>query len=173
MSAAGDGTEGNAESFWNPTISADGHFVAYWSEASNLVPGDSNGVADIFVKDRQTGALERLSMAADGAQGNGPSYGPVLSADGRYVTFWSEASNLVAGDSNGTADVFLKDRQSGVLERVSLAGDGTQGNGPSYSPILSPEGGAVAFWSEASNLVAGDGNGRTDVFLVEPPGVQP
>jgi Tol biopolymer transport system component len=167
ISLAADGSQGNGDSFWNPALSADGRFVAFWSEASNLVPGDSNGAADIFVRDRQSGQLERLSVAADGSQANGPSYNPVLTADGRYVAFWSEASNLVEGDTNGVADVFLKDRESGSLERVSVSGDAVQSNGPSYNPTLGLDARYVLFWSEGSNLAPDDANGRADVFVVD------
>jgi Tol biopolymer transport system component len=167
VSLAADGSEGDADSFWNPVLSADGRFVAFWSEASNLVPGDTNGVVDVFVKDRQSGALERASAAASGVQGNGPSYNPALSADGSYVVFWSEASTLIPGDSNGVPDVFVRDRSSGAIERVSVSSSGTQANGASYNPALSTDGLHVAFWSEASNLVADDSNGRADIFVVE------
>ena len=167
ISLAADGTQGDADSFWNPQISADGRFVAFWSEAGNLVPGDTNGTPDVFVKDRQTGALDRISLAADGTGGSGPSYNPTLSGDGRLVAFWSEASNLVAGDTNGTPDVFVRDRHSGTIERSSLAADGTQGGGPSYNPTLSGDGLLVAFWSEASNLVVSEGSRNVDVYTVD------
>ena len=113
------------------SISADGRYVAFHSDASNLVPGDTNGMSDIFVYDRQTDTIERVSVAANGTQGNGHSTSPSISADGRYVAFYSNASNLVPGDTNGTSDVFVYDRQTDTIERVSLAADGTQGNGDS------------------------------------------
>ncbi|MBA2448749.1 MAG: PD40 domain-containing protein [Chloroflexi bacterium] len=167
VSLTADGAQGDGDSFWNPHISGDGRFVAFWSEASNLVPGDTNGVPDVFVKDRQTGALERISLADQGAEGNGASYNPTLSADGRLLAFWSEAGNLVPDDTNGALDVFVRDRQTGAVEHVSLAADGTASDGASYSPTLSADGRLVAFWSEASNLVAGDSNGKLDVFTVD------
>jgi Tol biopolymer transport system component len=167
VSRAADGSEADGDSFWNPVISADGRYVAFWSEATNLVAGDTNSLIDIFVKDRQSGAVERLSAAADGAQANGPSYNPSLSDDGLVVAFWSEASNLVAGDTNNVADVFVKDRRSGTLERISVGGDGGQANAASYNPTVSADGSFVAYWSEATNLVGGDSNGKIDVFVVQ------
>ena len=104
-------------------------------------------------------AIERVSVAADGTQGNGTSSAPRLSADGRYVAFCSDASNLVPGDTNGVSDVFVYDRQTDTIERVSVAADGTQGNGNSYGASISADGRYVAFHSAASNLVPGDTNG--------------
>lgn len=173
ISVTADGTQANADSFWNPIISADGRYVAFWSAADNLVPDDTNGATDIFIHDRQTGAVERISLAADGSQGNGASYGPALSADGQLVAFWSEATTLVPEDSNGVADIFVKDRRSGAIERISAASNYAQGDGLSYSPTLSADGRLVAFWSEASNLAPDDANGKSDVFVVDravPPG---
>ena len=167
ISVAADGAQASADSFWHPVISADGRFVAFWSAADNLVPDDTNGAIDVFVRDRQTGAVERISVAPDGAQSDGASYSPALSADGQIVAFWSEAANLVAGDANGLADVFVKDRSSGSLERVSVAAGGMPANGLSHSPTLSADGRLVAFWSEAANIVADDTNGRADVFTVD------
>ncbi len=166
-SRTAEGAESDGDSFWNPAISADGHSVAFWSEATNLVPGDTNGVIDIFAKDRQSGAVERISVAADGSQANGHSYNLSMSDDGMVIAFWSEASNLVAGDTNNAADVFVRDRVAGTLERISVAGDGSQGNAASYNPTVSPDGRIIAFWSEASNLVPGDDNGKVDVFIVQ------
>ncbi|MCY2987972.1 MAG: S8 family serine peptidase, partial [Planctomycetota bacterium] len=169
VSTAADGTQGNSASGYNDaaSLSADGRFVAFMSTASNLVPGDTNGQWDVFVFDRQNRTLERVSLASDGTQGNGYSQSASLSADGRYVAFVSGASNLVPGDTNGGSDVFVFDRQNHALERVSLASDGTQGNGYSYSASLSDDGRFVAFWSGASNLVLGDTNGQPDVFVFD------
>ena len=114
-----------------PSISADGRFVAFRSSASNLVPGDGNGKDDIFVHDRQTGATERVSIDSAGNEGNGDSYDSSMSANGRFVAFRSDASNLVSGDSNSAADIFVHDLQAGTTERVSVGGSGTQGNGDS------------------------------------------
>jgi Tol biopolymer transport system component len=164
VSLAADGTEGNSHSA-GPSMSADGRYVAFRSWASNLVPGDTNGMLDIFIHDRQTGQTSRVSVATDGTEGNSHSAGPSISADGRYVAFISEASNLVPGDTNGQQDIFVHDRQTGQTSRVSVAADGTQGNGGSYWPSISANGRYVAFMSEASNLVPGDTNGQQDVFV--------
>ena len=102
VSVASDGTEANGASF-NPSISADGRFVTYFSDASNLVPGDTNDASDIFVFDRQTGTTTRVSVASDGTEANGGSRLheiPAISADGRFVTYSSDATNLVPGDTN-------------------------------------------------------------------------
>src|SRR5437870_1569323 len=166
--ASGGGTQGTGDSggfFAFPALSADGRLVAFQSDATNLVAGDTNGATDVFVHDRQTGTTERVSVSAGGTEGNGFSAGPVLSADGRFVAFHDTATNLVAGDTNGATDVFVHDRQTGTTERVSVASDGTQGNGFSAGPALSADGGLVAFHGTATNLVAGDTNGATDVFV--------
>jgi Tol biopolymer transport system component len=164
VSVASDGAQGNGDS-GQPVISADGRFVAFYSSASNLVPGDTNGVEDVFVHDRLTGQTTRVSVASDGAQGNGPSWGPSISADGRFVAFESRASNLVPGDTNGTTDVFVHDRHTGQTMRVSVASDGREGNSYSWLARISADGRFVVFTSDASNLVAGDTNGTWDVFV--------
>src|SRR5438093_412858 len=168
VSVASDGTQGNAASA-GAALSADGRFVAFHSTATNLVAGDTNGKTDVFVHDRQTGITERVSVASDGTQGNNASSYPALSADGRFVAFDSDATDLVAGDTNGTNDVFVHDGQTGTTERVSVASDGTQGNGPSSGAALSADGGLVAFHGTATNLVAGDTNGTYDVFVHDRP----
>src|SRR5438132_985845 len=155
VSVASDGAQGNdSSSRGSPALSADGRFVAFDSDATNLVAGDTNGTTDVFVHDRQTGTTERVSVASGGGtQGNGKSGGffafPALSADGRFVAFQSDATNLVAGDTNGTTDVFVHDRQTGTTERVSVASAGSQGNGSSAGPVLSADGRFVAFHDTA------------------------
>ena len=147
------------------SISGDGRFVAFESFASNLAVGDTNASVDIFVRDRQLGACERVSVSAAGAQGNADSITPSISADGRTVAFESNASNLVAGDANGTYDIFVRDRQSGTTELISVDSSGAQGNGISYSPVISADGRFVAFVSVATNLVAADTNAAGDIFV--------
>ena len=122
------GTAGNSFSYY-ASISSDGRHVAFESMASNLVPGDTNLVRDIFVHDRQTGVTDRVSVDSLGTQGNEISWSSSISTDGRYVAFCSDASNLVPGDTNGAADIFVHDRQTSVTERVSVDSLGTQGNG--------------------------------------------
>lgn len=175
VSVASDGTEANDNSTgWTPgpALSADGRFVAFSSFASNLVPGDTNGVQDVFVHDRQTGETTRVSVASDGTQGDLPSLLPGISADGRYVAFYSSATNLVPGDTNRLRDTFVHDRLTGQTTRVSVASDGSQGEFyRDWSPIVesapsfSADGRYVAFLSLASNLVPGDTNKGGDVFV--------
>jgi Ca2+-binding RTX toxin-like protein len=140
--------------------------VAFESDASNLVSGDTNGRGDIFVKDLQTGTTKLISVASDGTQGNGHSNNPSISASGRYVAF-EGGSNLVNGDTNGYGDIFVKDLQTGTTKRISVASDGTQGNDGSYYPSISADGRYVAFESWASNLVSGDTNGAYDIFVYD------
>jgi subtilisin-like proprotein convertase family protein len=148
-------------------ISADGRYVAFTSWATNLAPGDANGVSgnDIFVHDRQTGQTTRVSIASDGTGGNDYSSFPSISADGRYIAFRSNATNLVAGDTNEVVDIFVHDRLTGETRRVSVASNGTQGNDFSDEAFLSGDGSYVGFYSAADNLVAGDTNGVIDVFI--------
>jgi Tol biopolymer transport system component len=164
VSVASDGSQGNARSF-TPFISADGRFVAFSSGASNLVSGDTNDDMDVFVHDRHTGQTTQVSVASDGTQGNNGSYMPSISADGRYTAFESDASNLVGDDTNGWADVFVHDRQTGETNRVSVANDGTQGNGMSFDPSFSADGRLIAFTSVANNLVSDDTNDDWDIFV--------
>ncbi len=167
ISVASDGTEANGpSSFFNPAISANGRYVTYDSQASNLVPGDTNGCDDIFVYDRKTDTTERISVASDGTQANSFSFGPAISANGRYITYSSEASNLVPSDTNDTTDAFLYDRKTGATERISVASDGTQANGFSFTSDISANGRYVTYHGEASNLVPGDTNGTQDIFVV-------
>lgn len=146
-------------------VSADGRYAVFWSAASNLVNGDSNGAADVFRHDVKRGEARLLSANEAGAPGNGASRHPSLSADGRWVAFESEATDLVSGDGNGVSDIFLHDGRTHRTRRVSLSSSGGEANGRSYGATLSGNGRFLAFVSEASNLVEGDGNGAADVFL--------
>jgi hypothetical protein len=145
-------------------ISGDGRYVLFLSSASNLVPGDSNGVTDVFVKDRKTGKTTRVSERTNGAQGNGPSDLSSISPSGRYVAFVSAATNLVPNDSNGQFDVFVHDRKNKKTVRVSVANNGAQGNSTSYWPAMANDG-SVAFPSFATNLGPNDTNATWDVFV--------
>src|SRR5207249_8340068 len=118
VSVDSTGTEGNSAST-QPSISADGRFVAFASDATNLVPGDTNGAIDVFVHDRLTGTTERVSVDSAGTQGNNSSAEPSISADGRFVAFDSSATNLVPGDTNGAEDVFVHDSHTDTTERVT------------------------------------------------------
>ena len=166
VSIADDGAEGNARSS-SVSISADGRYAAFESDASNLVQGDSNGKKDVFVYDESTGIMEIVSRADDGTQGNGSSFNPSISADGRYIVFESFASNLAPEDSNGKKDIFVYDESTGIMETISIAGDGAQGNGSSSNPSISADGRYIAFESFASNLVPGDFNGKCDIFVYD------
>ena len=152
VSVATDGTEADDYSV-EVAISRDGHFVAFWSGATNLVPGDTNGTGDIFLRDQVAGTTIRVSVASDGSQANAYNYVPAISADGRFVSWISSATNLVAGDTNGLDDIFVHDLQTKITTRVSVATDGTQARGISMNPSLSADGRYVAFESEAPNLV--------------------
>jgi Tol biopolymer transport system component len=163
ISWAAGGEQTNAESR-RPSVSGDGRLVVFESDADNLVPGDTNGVSDIFVYDRHTSATERVSVRTGGIEANFGSYAPVISADGRYVAFHSSATNLVDGDTNNVSDVFLHDRHTGETGRVSFGALGQPTDG-SYHPSISADGRYVVFWSDAPNLVVNDTNSRADVFV--------
>ena len=162
------GVEGNSDSN-NPVISGDGRYIAFQSDSSNLISGDTNGFfplgIDIFVHDRQTGNTSRASVSSAGLQANSWSQNPSISYNGRYVTFTSPASNLVSGDTNGCADVFVHDQQIGKTVRASVSSLGIQGNGDSQNSMLSGDGRFVAFESRATNLVSGDTNNVWDLFV--------
>ncbi|MHB8086478.1 MAG: TolB family protein [Dehalococcoidia bacterium] len=165
VSVDSKGNQGNGSSE-RPSINSNGRYVAFQSMASNLDSGDTNSLEDIFVHDLITGVTSRVSVDSSGAQGNGRSYDPSISGDGRFIAFHSEASNLVTGDTNGTLDIFVHDRITGVTSRVSVNSNGAEGNGPSSEPKTSGDGRFIAFASGASNLVKGDTNGCLDDFVV-------
>jgi Tol biopolymer transport system component len=180
------GGEGNDDSS-SASISADGRYVAFESLATNLVPGGSNGSIHIFVHDRdadgnviydEPGGISTVQVSVDsaGSEGNGNSSSSSISDDGRYVAFESLSTNLVADDNNGSADVFVHDRDAdgngaydepGAIStvRVSVDLDGVQGNGNSNAPSMSADGKSVTFQSGADNLVAGDTNTALDIFV--------
>jgi Tol biopolymer transport system component len=179
ISVSSLGTQANNNSSLNMNvggISDDGRYVAFQSVASNLVLGDTNGASDVFVHDNSTGTTTRVSVNALGVQGNGNSYWAGISADGTKVAFASEATNLVASDTNGYSDVFVKNLSTGAVTLVSVSSLGAQGNGDSAQRLLGNEivpiraaisgnGNRVAFPSFATNLVAGDTNGISDIFV--------
>lgn len=147
-------------------ISSNGRVVAFYSEAADLVSGDTNGVRDIFVRDLKAGTTTRVSVGASGGEANGLSNEPALSADGKFVAFVSDAANLTAGDTNGMSDAFVHDLKSHTTTRVSVDAVGTAANGRSYAPSIADKGKFTAFHSGASNLAAGDVNDSVDVFVV-------
>lgn len=165
VSLATDGTQGNDWSNY-PSVSGDGRYVAFTSVATNLVPNDWNNSADVFVYDTQNKTLLRASVSTDGAQGNAWSYSPSISADGRYVTFGSFASNLVPNDPNWRPDIFLHDNQTGETSRVSEDSSGIGGDASSFNaPSISMDGRYIAFESSATNLVDNDTNNQSDIFV--------
>lgn len=164
VSSSATGVIGDGESI-DASISADGRFIAFESYATNLVPNDTNGTADVFLKDMQTGAIERVSVSSGSVEGNGPSLSPSISADASRIVFETEASNLVPMDANGYQDICLRDRLAGTTERVSISFSGGQVHLGGYDPVISADGGFVVFTSASSHLVLGDTNGADDIFL--------
>jgi Tol biopolymer transport system component len=156
--AAPDGESGNCD------LSDDGSRIVFTSAATNLVAGDANGLQDVFLRDLAAGTTLLVSRGLGGGGGNGDSFQPRISGDGRWVVFGSGASDLVAGDTNGDYDVFRCDLETGVLERLSVSSGGQQANGPSLEPVVSRDGRITVFASSATNLVGGDTNGWQDLF---------
>jgi uncharacterized repeat protein (TIGR01451 family) len=168
ISLAKDGLQANGVSNL-AAISGDGRYVVFSSIASNLVQGDNNGAVDVFVRDLEIGTTELISVSSDRSQGNNDSLSPSasISADGRYVVFYSYATNLVSNDTNDVADIFLHDRQSGTTKRISFGINGSEANEVSLSPSISADGRYIVFSSLASNLVSGDTNETGDIFVYD------
>ena len=164
VNVASDGTPGNAPASI-PSLSADGRYIVFASGATNLVPGDTNGLQDIFVHDMVTGSTMLASVASDGAQGDGHSSYSAISSDGRYIAFNSAATNLVPNDTNGLMDIFAHDMVTGSTTRVSVATDGTEGNNNSSKPYITSNGRFVIFTSNATNLIPGITTGSGDIFV--------
>ena len=158
------GVQGNLDCVWLH-VSADGNRIVFQTASSTLVPGDTNGTHDIFVRTVDTATTTRVSVDASGNEANGWSQAPRISTDGKYVVFESAASNLAPGDTNGWSDVFLKDLVTGAITRVSVSSSGAPANGPSQRSAVSGDGRFVSFSSYADNLVPGDTNGTWDVFV--------
>ena len=158
---------GDSQSFANAVAldNAGNLLVVFTSEATNLVAGDNNAAADIFVRNVTAGTTARASVGAGGAQADNASLNPGISTNGRHVAFESAASNLVPSDTNARSDVFVRDLVAGTTVRLSVDNAGVQGNGDSFSPAISGDGRFVAFESTASNLVPSDTNAVSDVFL--------
>ncbi len=164
LTSAGGEAHGGAST--DPSISGSGRWVAFTSQASDLVPGDTNGVADIFVRDTTDRTTTRVSVGNGGGQAEGASSIPSISANGRYVAFLSADDHLAAGSaSQNAADVYVRDLVDGTTQRVSASSAGEPADADSSQPALSVNGDHVVFTSDADNLVPGDTNGRTDVFL--------
>ncbi|SUS05998.1 hypothetical protein DF3PB_230001 [uncultured Defluviicoccus sp.] len=165
VSTSSAGVQGNGHST-ESSISADGRYVTFTSASDNLVAGDTNGATDVFRKDMVTGDIVRVSSDASGAQGLAISAGSSISADGRYVAFRSEASNLVADDTNGRYDAFVKDMQTGAIVRASTNAAGVEGSGHAGTEqqSMSADGRYVVFVSYDTNLIANDNNSVRDVY---------
>gem|GEM_PF-961074 len=159
-------------------VSDDGRYVVYASDAANLTAGDTNGFSDIFLYDRVTEETRLISRGPGGAQADGQSLAPVISGDGRWIAFSSEASNLVVGDMNGVSDIFLYDRSldgqsefdapgNTALTRISLSSG--EPDGDSHAPAINADGSIVAFGSEAANLLAEDADTNGDIYVYDRP----
>ena len=163
ISKSSSGLLGNMDSS-QASVSEDGHYVAFQSSATNLVASDTNGSADIFRHDTQTGVTIRLSVHSNGSQANGASAAPAISFDGRIIAFESSASNLVSGDTNSDKDVFIRDALIGQTSRVSVSTGGAQADRASVDPFISGDSRFIVFESAATNLVSGDTNLAADIF---------
>jgi Tol biopolymer transport system component len=155
-----------------PAISASGRYVAFESVAADLVSGDTNARRDVFVRDGEDRTTERMSGGSGGAQANGDSYGASISDDGRYVAFTSQASNLVSGDTNGAADVFVYDRSTKTIDRVSVSESGGQLSAGGEDPAVSGDGRYVAYVTRSSatpsaSSCAHSDNGVEDVYVYD------
>lgn len=164
VSVSSSGGEGDRWSLL-PTLSYDGRYVAFESHSTNLVAGDTNDEGDIFVHDHVTGTTKRVSVDSNGVQAGDKSTGPEIADDGRHIVFMTLAKNMVPGDNNSYYDIYLHDRVSGVLEKISNSSAGVYGNGHCWWPSVSETGEAVVFSSDADNLVSGDTNSREDTFV--------
>lgn len=172
VSVTSTGRQAN-ESSIHAWISGDGRYVTFQSTATNLVPHDANKSSDIFVHDRKTGKTQLVSVGSSGHEGNGTSESPSISNHGGWVAFYSDASNLVPGDTNRNEDVFVRDLRAGTTTRESVSSSGEQADSysidlPPAPPSISADGRFVSFRSDASNLVAADANHVSDVFVRGP-----
>ena len=149
----------------NPSISADGRYLVFESTATNLVPGGTDGTALVFLRDLQDGSTRVVSRGLGGNEPSDDCYSPVISADGNRVAYLSFAGDIVPGDANGQADVFVWTRATQATVRASVSSLGAEANDESMGPSLSADGSLVAFSSLASNLAPGDANGNFDVFV--------
>lgn len=169
ISVTSAGAQATGGSSYQAAISANARVIAFASDATNLVPGDTNGQTDAFLRDRTTGSTVRASVKSGGVQVSATGYvglSASLSADGSRVAFSSSATNLVPGDTNAVQDIFIRDVPANTTTRLTMNDDGMQAmGGHSLAPSLSADGRFVAFSSAATNLVYGDTNGQVDIFV--------
>jgi hypothetical protein len=164
VSVNSSGLQAHGKSY-DSSISANGRYILFTSEADDLVPGDGNNSSDVFVYDKKKKTTKRVSVRGAGIEGDSNSWNASISADGRFVAFGSEARNLVASDSNNEADVFVRDLKKKKTKLVSIKSNGVQGDDESGDSHISANGRFIGFSSDASNLVSKDNNGETDVFV--------
>jgi Bacterial Ig domain len=164
VSVSSSGAQGSNSSGL-PKISDDGNIVVFSSSAFELVPDDVNGVSDVFVRDIAASSTSRVSISSAGNAGDGGSSQPELSGDGRFIVFWSTASNLVAGDNNGHRDVFFHDRSDGATTRISISSTGAEGDDESHSPSVSDDGRFISFLSIATNFGSPPTTGSSHAYV--------
>ena len=163
VSRDSSGVLGNGPS-QEASVSADGRFIAFASQANNLVSGDTNQVWDVFLRDRYAETTTRISVSTNGIQGDYPSRNPRISRDGHFIVFESSATNFSLGDTNQHADIYSRDLLSGVTARVSSTSFGAEGDGPSSSPRLSQDSRYIVFESAATNFSLEDTNAKVDIY---------
>jgi Tol biopolymer transport system component len=166
ISSNGEEANSGMDKYDGVSMSYDGQYIAFVSGASNLVEGDNNGVADVFVHGSVSGTTLRVSVSTNGQEADQKCWSPSISSDGQYVVFWTSASNLVDGDTNGRRDVFLSDVKTGITRRLSIAKNGEEFFGDSYIPSISGDGRYVAFSSEEP-ILPSDTNNKMDVYLLD------
>ncbi len=165
VSVSSSGEEADGLSEGGISLSRDGRFVVFASWASNLAPGGTNSHTQIYLRDRQIATTELVSVDSGGIPGDGGSYSPDVSEDGRFVVFSSSSTDLVAGDTNGEFDVFVRDRLNGTTVRVSVDSNGNEAQGESFDGRITPDGKFVTFSSYAPNLAPGGTSGAAEVFV--------
>lgn len=163
ISKASNGSSAGNGSSSLPVISADGRFVVFSSTADNLVADDTNGLSDVFIANRETGDVSLVSAGLGGAASNGRSVAPDVSANGRFVSFLSLASNLIADDLDSRQDAFVSDQSTGSITRANTTASGGPGGASVTAASISLDGSTVAFFALGTGLVPGVG-GR-DIYL--------
>ncbi|MHB1459372.1 MAG: TolB family protein, partial [Armatimonadota bacterium] len=164
ISISTTGVQSDYDSYGS-SINSSGTKVVFNSYAHNLVDGDTNGASDVFIRDLVANTTKMVSLSSNGTLGNGPSYDPSISPDGRYVAFVTSATNLIANDTNGVNDILVRDLLSETTDIVSISTFGIQGDVEARNPCVSLNGRFIAFWSAATNLDSADTNGNFDVFV--------